>query len=204
VPLEAAPDTAQRIGEFVFTVARDARGRASASFGHLGAVGGPWHSGLGSLIHRYLRLDGGLYPGASGAPLADASGHLIGMASAAFERGYGIVLPLQTLGEVLPQLLAKGRVAQGYLGVSVQPVDLMPGGGRGLLVTALAADGPGAGAGLLLGDIILTLGGRPVDSLESLRAALAQGIDATVEMSLQRAGQPHTLSVHLGERKGCC
>ena len=67
-------DPAARVGDFVFAVGRDASGMVHASFGHVGAVAGAWRSWRGGQLDRYIRLDGGLYPGLVGAPVCDVQG----------------------------------------------------------------------------------------------------------------------------------
>ncbi|MDE2454618.1 MAG: serine protease, partial [Burkholderiales bacterium] len=115
---EAAP----RAGDFVFAVGREPSGLVQASFGHVGAAAGEWRSWRGGRIERLIRLDGGLYPGLAGAPVAGADGRVIGVASPAFSRLHGLVLPVATVDRVLAQLLSHGRVRQGYLGIATQPV----------------------------------------------------------------------------------
>jgi S1-C subfamily serine protease len=212
--IERSAERERRAGEFVFAVARDASGLASASFGHIGATAGAWRSWRGARIDQLIRLDGGLYPGFSGAPVADAAGHAIGIATAALSRLHGIVLPAATVDRVVTQLLAHGRVAHGYLGLALQPVqlpdaqaaalDIAPGGG--LLVTSVADDGPAADAGVLLGDVLVELGGARVQSIDALRDALGgDRIGARLPAVLVRGGQRLELTIQVGERaRGRC
>jgi S1-C subfamily serine protease len=208
-PAEHATDAERRIGEFVFAVARDASGVASASFGHIGTVSGAWRSWRGGRIDRLLKLDGGLYPGFSGAPVADASGQAIGIATAALSRVYGIVVPVPTVDRVVAQLLERGRVAHGWLGIAVQPVrlteaqtaalDIEP--GAGLLVTTVADGSPAAAAGVLLGDTLVAIGGARVGSIDTLRDALGgDKIGARLRATLLRAGARADVTIEVGER----
>jgi S1-C subfamily serine protease len=73
-----------RAGQFVFAVARDARGQSSASFGIVGASGGEWRTWRGGHIDRLLRLDGSLPPGFAGGPIADTQGQVIGIGTTAW------------------------------------------------------------------------------------------------------------------------
>jgi len=193
-------DTVMRVGDVVFAVGREPSGAVQASFGHIGAVAGPWRSWRGGRIERLIRLDGGLYPGLAGAAVGDASGRVLGVASSAFSRHHGVVLPVATIERVVEQLLTHGRVQQGYLGIAAQPVRAMRDGVGvdGLLVSSVADDGPAARAGLLVGDVIVTLGGQPVGSLEGLRERLQAG--AQVDVDLARGGHAHRLSVQVAER----
>jgi S1-C subfamily serine protease len=193
-------EVAARVGDVVFAVGREPSGQVQASFGHIGAVAGPWRTWRGGRVERLIRLDGGLYPGLAGAAVADASGRLLGVASAAFSRHHGVVLPVATIERVVEQLLAHGRVQQGYLGIAAQPVRALRDGVGvdGLLVSSVADDGPAARAGLLVGDVIVTLGGQAVTGLEGLRERLQVG--APVEVGISRGGRAHTLSAQVAER----
>jgi serine protease Do len=201
-PANRAPaDTqAPRVGDAVFAVARDPSGLLHASFGRLGAVGGAWRTWQGGAVDRLLRLDGGLYPGMEGAPVADAEGRVLGVASSAFSRHHGVVLPGSTVDRVVDELLAHGRVAQGYLGIAAQPAQARLGDERvdGLLLTSIAEEGPAARAGLLVGDILVRIGEEPATALERLRAHLQVG--SRVLLTVVRGGQSMTLELEVGER----
>jgi len=193
-------DAAVRVGDAVFAVGREPSGQLQASFGHIGAVGGPWRTWRGGRVERLIRLDGGLYPGLDGAAVGDASGRLLGVASAAFSRHHGVVLPPATIERVVEQLLVHGRMRQGYLGIAAQPVRALRDGVGvdGLLVSSVADDGPAARAGLLVGDVIVALGGEAVGSLEGLRERLQAGTQVDVDVA--RGGRAHRVSVQVAER----
>ena len=197
LPLAERSDAAARVGDFVFAVGRDPSGLLQASFGHVGAVAGEWRTWRGGRVERLIRLDGGLYPGYAGAPVADASGRVIGIASSAFSRHHGVVLPVATVDRVIDQLLAHGRVEQGYLGIAGQPVRATLDGAAvdGLLVSSVAEEGPAARGGLLVGDVIVKLDGEPVGSLDNLRGALQVGAEVRVLIARGGAGRELTLAV---------
>ena len=142
---EAAP---VRAGHLAIAVGRGGEGDTIASAGIVNRVGGAWQTWLGGSIDRLIRLDGGVYEGLSGAPVADASGAVIGIATAALSRSYGIVVPTATVSRVVDALLANGRVARPWLGIGAQTVPLPESAGAtagersGLLVTSLAAAAP--------------------------------------------------------------
>jgi serine protease Do len=201
-PAAPTTDGAQvRTGALALLVGRSARGEASASFGLVNQAGGEWRSWLGGRLDRLIRLDGGVHPGLSGGPVADAEGRVFGIASAALSRHYGIVVPGSTVDTVVDALLAGGRVARAFLGISAQPVDTgsAEAPSQGLLITGLVPGGPAAQAGLLVGDILLAADGQSVDSLHALRHALAGHVGQAVPVSVLRGGVPTTLSLTVGE-----
>jgi S1-C subfamily serine protease len=199
---ERATAAAPRVGDFVFAVGREPSGRVQASFGHVGAAGGAWRTWRGGQVDRLIRLDGGLYPGLAGAPVADAQGQVLGVASPALSRLHGVVLPVATVERVLDQLLARGHVPRGYLGIAAQPVRVVMDGAatEGLLLSSVADGGPAAAAGLLVGDVIVSLDGRPVASIEALRDLLADRVGAQLPLKVARGGQALTLTLEVAER----
>jgi S1-C subfamily serine protease len=201
-PVARAEAAVPRVGDFVFAVGREPSGLVQASFGHVGAAAGEWRSWRGGRIERLVRLDGGLYPGLAGAAVADAAGLCIGIASPAFSRLHGVVLPVATLDRVLDALLAHGRVPQGYLGIAAQPARAMLDGSatEGLLVASVADDGPAAKAGLWVGDVVVSAGGQAVASIEALRAILVDTVGGALALRVVRGGQALTLSLDVAER----
>lgn len=199
-PAERSADADTQVGDFVFAVGREPSGLVQASFGHVGMAGGEWRTWRGGRVEQLIRLDGGLYPGLAGAPVANASGQVLGVASAAFSRHHGVVLPWATVERVLDQLLAHGRVQQGYLGVAVQQARTVLDGApvAGLLVSSLAEDGPAARGGLLVGDVILQVGDVSVSTLDALRDLLPVG--AQVSLLVLRGGQRQALTLAVAQR----
>lgn len=208
--VERRLDPPARVGDFVFAVGRDAAGMVHASFGHVGAVAGAWRSWRGGELDGYLRLDGGLYPGHMGAPICDPQGQVLGLASAALARHHGMVVPAATIDRVVDALLAHGRVRRGHLGIAAQPVPLSAAmrsaadadTDTGLLVSGIGEEGAAARAGLLVGDILVSVGGRPVASIEALRDLLGgDRIGSRLRVVLLRGGKREELSVEVDEKR---
>jgi S1-C subfamily serine protease len=189
---------AVRAGQLAVLIGRSLQGDPCASFGMINRSGGPWRSWLGGRLDRLIRLDGGVHPGLSGGPVADAAGRgVYGIASAALSRHYGIVVPASTVDTAVDALLAGGRVSRGFLGIAAQPVSAgsADAPAQGLLITGLTPDGPAAKAGVLLGDIVLRVADQPAESLQDLRHALADRVGQAVQVALLRGGVPTELSV---------
>jgi S1-C subfamily serine protease len=213
-PLVAGDAATLRAGHTAIVVGRSAEGDTLASAGIVNRVGGPWQTWLGGSIDRLVRLDGGIYEGLSGAPVVDASGALVGIATAALSRSYGVVVPASTVTRVVDALLADGRVARPWLGIGAQAVPLAEAGvaradagASGLLVTSLAAGGPAERAGVRIGDVIVRAAESAAANLRELRQALAAHVGASVTLAVVRGGAPLDLRAEVGEWPGerrCC
>jgi S1-C subfamily serine protease len=200
-----------RVGHLVLALGRAGDGTAGASLGVVSALGGPWRTWRGGQVDRLVRLDLALYPGFSGGPLVDAGGRVIGMNSAALARQASVTLPAATVARVADQLLARGRVARGYLGVGLQPVRLPEAqaaglglaSGAGFVIVGMEPGGPAERAGLLVGDVLVAVDGRPLASLDDLQAAIGgERVGQAARLSLVRGGAAAELAVVVGERPG--
>jgi S1-C subfamily serine protease len=172
-----------RPGHLVLAVGR----QSTASLGVISAITGAWRTWRGGRVDHFIRADVSIYTGYSGGSLVDAGGRIAGMNTSGLTRGGGVTLPKSTIDRVVGEILSKGKVARGWLGVGMQPVRL-PGGATGLMVLNLEPEGPAEKGGLLLGDILLDAAGAPLQSTEDLQAAL----------SADRIGQPVTFRIHRG------
>jgi len=196
-----------RAGNFVVVVGRSGEGDAIASSGIVNRAAGAWQTWLGGSLDRLIRLDGGVYDGLSGAPVADARGAVIGLATAALSRSYGIVVPTATVARVVAALLANGHVARPWLGIGAQPVPVAGKAGEseakaattGLLISSLAPGGPAERAGLLIGDIVLRAAGEIAADLRALRDALAAHVGKVATLSILRGGVAREVEVQVGE-----
>jgi S1-C subfamily serine protease len=198
------PDLA--VGNLVLAVGRPGR-TARASLGVVSALGQSWRTQSGGLIDRYLESDVTPRPGFSGSALVDARGAIVGMNTAGLARGASLAVPTPTLKRVVAELLDKGRVQRGYLGVSTFPVRLpkvmaeRAGQDAALLVVGVQADSPADRAGVLLGDAIVSLHGHPVRGMSELVNALGEEqVGQDSRLGILRAGEPRELSVHVGSR----
>jgi S1-C subfamily serine protease len=201
----APPDTLQ-VGSLVLALGRPEKS-AMATLGILSAIGESWRTPAGGRIDRYLQTDVIMYPGFSGGPLADANGQIVGLNTSALLRGISVTVPMATLRLVVETLLTKGRISRGYLGIGAQPVRLPAALAKqlnqetGLLLASVEPSGPGDKAGLLLGDVIVTVAKEPVRHLDDLLSALAgDRVGTTVAVQIVRGGQLLLVQATVGER----
>ena len=203
-PVATGDGAGVRAGQLVVAVGRSGEGDAIASSGIVNRAAGPWQTWLGGSLDRLIRLDGGVYEGLSGAPVADARGAVIGLATAALSRSYGIVVPTSTVARVVAALLANGHIARPWLGIGAQPVPVAgeteaQAATTGLLISSLAPGGPAERAGLLIGDIVVRAAGQIAADLRALRDALAAHVGRAATLSIVRGGVAREVEVQVGE-----
>jgi S1-C subfamily serine protease len=189
-------------GNIALAIGRSPDSGVNATMGIVSAVSGSWRTWRGGILDRYVRLDLTLYPGSSGGLVVDFAGEAIGIATSALSRIAGLAIPAATIERVLEEILTRGHVARGYLGVGLQPVDL-PDHRKGLIVLSVGEGGPAARAGVLLGDILVSLDGTAVSDTEDVQRVLEKrAIADTVDAVAIRGGEPRTFPVTIGERPG--
>jgi S1-C subfamily serine protease len=207
-PAERSGGDGLQVGRLVLAVGRPGTG-ATASLGIISGVGPEWRTWQGGRIDRFVRLDLSVYDGFSGSALADAGGRLLGLNTSGLSRAAALSIPVKTVERVAGELLQRGRIVRGYLGLAVQPVrmpramqdDLSLPGPAGLVIINLEADGPAERAGLLLGDIITGLEGQHISDPADLLAFLAsETVGKQVSLKIVRAGSAKAVSVTVGER----
>jgi S1-C subfamily serine protease len=198
-------------GHLALALARLDETGPRAAFGALSVVAGAWRpwGGGGGEIDRLLQSDVNLYPGFGGGPLVDTAGQVLGINSGRLSRPYTTTLPVETVNRVVDQLASRGYVRRGYLGAAMQPVRLQPqlrsrlGIDRegGLLVHTIQSDSPSATGGLLVGDVIIGIGGKPVAEPEDVLKVLnGDTAGRTLALELVRGGRLDTVEVLIGER----
>jgi S1-C subfamily serine protease len=208
--VSGAPVTAPaRVGNLVAAVARPSTEGVQASFGLVTAVGGDLRTGHGALIQRYLVTDAVPYPGFSGGPLVDLGGRVLGMNTSGLVRGMSLAIPADAAFETARVLAEHGHIRRGYLGIRSQVVEL-PAQARealgraqetGLLVVGVETDGPAAGGGLMVGDILVGLNGQPVSDHDELLSRLAGDVVGRPSaIEVVRGGQVQSVTVNIGEK----
>jgi S1-C subfamily serine protease len=210
-PLEAmaAPSIVAgeaRTGAAALVIGADGTGGASARLGLVNLAGPEWHSSRGGLIDRRIVLDARLARREEGGPVFDTTGGYLGMSTFG-PRGQVIAIPTATIERVVPQLLKDGHVARGWLGVALQPVAVpdalreTAGQSSGLMVMSVVEGGQAAQAGILAGDIILSVDGTSTHRLRKIaRHFGADSIGRRAELRLIRSGAVIAVQTTIAER----
>ena len=204
-------DTSQlKVGHVVLAVGRGARRGLNATLGIVGVLSGAWRTWRGGLIDKFIGLDLVLHSGADGGALVDAHGRVLGINTSGLSRGVELTIPVSTVDRVVQQLLEKGHIGRGYLGLGMYaiplPEDLKSAlnlsGDSALIVVSVEPQGPGSKAGVLLGDVIVALEGNAVSSVRDLQAFLEpECVGKTIPVFLIRSGKPVEVNVTIGERR---
>ncbi|HEY5618114.1 MAG TPA: PDZ domain-containing protein [Vicinamibacterales bacterium] len=199
-----------RVGHMALAVARSWSNAVTASAGIVAVIGGPLPTGRRRAIDQVIRTTAPMHDGFAGGAFLDTAGGLLGVATAAEIRGLAVIIPTAIAWNAIANVLEHGSVKRGYLGIAGQPVTLpesqraaAAAGDRdeALLVVGVTPDSPAARAGVLVGDIIVTFDGQPIESPEDLLDLLAGNrVGRPVSLRMLRGRTATELSVAVGER----
>lgn len=148
------------------------------------------------IIEDVIQTDAALNPGNSGGALADADARVVGINTAVAGVGLGLAVPINaTTNRIVTTLLRDGRVRRAFLGVATAPAPVPPvlaeriGRGRGVRIVHVEPGSPAEAAGLRIGDLVVTVGGEPVDDAQALqRRMFAEAIDVPLPITTFRNG----------------
>ncbi len=163
---------------------------------------------------RFIQTDAAINPGNSGGPLVNLNGEVVGINTAivtggiqASYAGVGFAIPINMARDIVDELIEKGRVERGWLGISMRDlteelaIGLDIDSERGVLVDTVFEGSPADDAGIKSGDVVLEIDGEPIVDANDLRfkvAACRPGEE--LKMTLLREGEHKKLSVTLGNR----
>jgi serine protease Do len=159
-----------------------------------------------------IQTDAAINPGNSGGPLCDLDGNIIGLNVAIYSttggyQGIGFAIPANALRHVLGDLIEGRKILYGWLGVTVQELshDMAEyfniGDRKGAIVIEVIKDGPADKGGMKTGDIIRTLNGKEIDSLQTLLKHVGQAeVNKKAKVGILRDGKEMTLTIQVGER----
>jgi S1-C subfamily serine protease len=209
-PIATAPSKGLRVGDIVLAIGNPLGLRSSVTEGIVSALGRTVSEPNGVTIPRAIQTSAAINPGNSGGALVDLSGRLVGIPTLAATDprlggqapGIGFAIPSDVVRDIAGQLVQHGRVIdsrRAYLGVQIG--DTL--GGAGVYVGGVEAGGPAARAGIRVGDIIVSVAGKPTPTASELGSVLA-GLDPgqRVNVVVARGGARRTVPVTLGEYPG--
>jgi serine protease Do len=209
--LSLGDSDAVRVGDVVLAMGNPLGVGQTVTMGIVSAKGRATAAGDGS-FEDFIQTDAPINYGNSGGALVNTRGELIGINSQMLTPsggsiGIGFAIPANMAKNVMTQLIDKGQVHRGMLGVTIQPVtsDIARSLGldrvSGALVNTVNAGSPAEKAGVRRGDVITAVNGQSVKDGNTLKnevAELAPG--STVKLNVVREGKEHTINVTLAER----
>lgn len=199
-----------RVGDVVLAIGNPFGVGQTTTMGIVSALG---RDGMGiNVYENFIQTDAAINPGNSGGALIDTQGRLVGINTAIYSQtggslGIGFAIPAAAAQRVLEQIVKEGSVKRGWLGI--EPQDLTPDLARafgldqtaGAIIAGVLREGPGAQAGLKVGDIVQTLNGKKVEDTARLLARLASlEPGQRVTLGIVRGGKPQQLAAVLGVR----
>ena len=209
-PVETADAAAVKPGILALVVGRTRASGPVAAFGVVSLVAFERKTWSGAALAPYIRLDLALQPTAVGGAAVDAHGKVFGIATPRFARFGAIAVPTAMVNRVVDVILQKGRIPRGYLGVGLQPVRLPEALRQSLqraektaaIVLEVEPESPAHKAGIVIGDILVSLEGKPVTRLEDVQSHLSgENIGKTLVAKIVRGGATQDLNIVVSERE---
>jgi serine protease Do len=204
---------AVEVGDWVLAVGDPFGLQGTVTAGIISAKG----RGIGILraqggYEDFIQTDAAINPGNSGGPLVNLDGEVVGINTAINSRsggnqGVGFAVPVNLAKWVSNELVSHGQVRRSYLGVQIRKVtpelaakfDLKE--AKGVVVTDVFENTPGADAGLKPGDVIVQFNGQPVATPQELQLRVQQApVDGKTTITVMRDGKPEQLGVMLREQ----
>lgn len=208
-PLTMGDSSALEVGEWVIALGNPFGLSHTLTVGVVSAKG---RSGLGINDYEdFIQTDAAINPGNSGGPLLNLDGQVVGINTAIFSKsggymGVGFAIPVNLATKIAQQLIDKGHVTRGYLGVVIQSLtqELAQSFGlkenKGILVAQVTDNSPAKRAGIKAGDLIIRYQNKPVDDVAEFRNQVAltePGTDS--ELTVIRDGKDKILHVKIGK-----
>jgi serine protease Do len=185
------------VGDWIMTAGNPFGLGGSVSVGIISAQGRDLGSGP---FDNFLQLDAPINPGNSGGPVFNMDGQVIGISSVIVSPtgasvGVGFAIPSEAVSRTVAQLLSKGSIERGWLGVSVEDRD------GSVTIATLDRTGPAAKAGIKPGDVVVAINGDKIDSSRGLiRAVAVVPPGNSVRVTIRRQGHEIEVPVNVGRR----
>jgi S1-C subfamily serine protease len=200
-----------RRGQLVIAIGNPLGFESTVTTGVVSALGRSLRAQSGRLIDDVIQTDAALNPGNSGGPLVSSHGEVVGINTAVIMGAQGICFAVasNTANFVLGELVRHGRVRRAYIGIAAQQFQvsrrLRHAAGlaqdSAVMVAQVEPDSPADRAGIVAGDIILSLDGVPVTGADDLIRLLAgDKIGRSVALEARRNGEPRRFTLVPAER----
>ncbi|MFO1183767.1 MAG: trypsin-like peptidase domain-containing protein [Bauldia sp.] len=203
-----------RVGQYAFAIGNPFGLSRSLTTGVVSALSRRLPTSGGREVGNAIQTDAAINPGNSGGPLVDSSGRLIGVTSAIFSpsganAGIGFAIPVDLLRQIVPQLIANGRVPTPGIGIVAADESVAARLGiDGLVIVQVARGSPADRAGIrgvdsrtgAIGDVIVSAGGRRVRGLADFTQQVeALGVGKSIELTLQRGRSTVTVTADIAD-----
>jgi Do/DeqQ family serine protease len=195
-----------RVGQWALAIGNPFGLDHSLAVGVISATG---RSEIGiTALENYIQTDASINPGNSGGPLLNIRGEVVGINTAivATGQGIGFAIPINLARKVANDLIGKGRVTRGWLGITFQKAtpelarSLGLQEGAGLVIGQVMPKSPAEAAGLKSGDVLLRFNGQPVTDLQRLQGLVADlEVGREVEIAFRRGQETRSVKVKVGE-----
>jgi serine protease DegS len=199
-----------RVGDIAMAIGNPFGVGQTVTLGIISATGRD-HLGINT-YEDFIQTDAAINPGNSGGALINARGELIGINSAIYSRsggsqGIGFAIPVSMAKGVMTQIIEHGHVVRGWLGIEAQDLtadlaqSLNLDDTSGVLISGVLRGGPADEAGILPGDVVLTINNQPVaEAQQAMKLISEQQPDALVRLDGSRQGKPFTVQARVSQR----
>ena len=212
-PAAALGDSkALRRGQLVVAIGNPLGFESTVTAGVVSALGRSLRATSGRLIDDVIQTDAALNPGNSGGPLVSSAGEVVGINTAMISRAQGICFAVasNTAVFVVSEFIRHGRVRRAHIGIAAETVPLprrlalaTGSGTRAIRISEVMSGGPAHAAGLLAGDLLLSLEGTPIEGADDLIRLLdADRIGRDTVVSILRGGVVEKRTLRPVERTG--
>lgn len=205
VPVQTGNSQNLKVGQLVIAIGNPYSFQCTVTSGVVSAMGRSLRTKTGRLVDDVIQTDAALNPGNSGGPLVNSRGEVIGVNTALILPAQGIcfAIPINIAKLVAAQLVKKGKIKRGYIGVSCRNITLKDSAVKmysldsdlGVKVASIT-DGPSKKAGLAKDDIIIAFDGSPVKEVDDLHKYLTEDkIDVESELTVIRGSKKIVLDI---------